>query len=113
MLSDQDVVWRDWWFFPDVLGTWVERPAVDHVGSFSQERPSLLFSKRLVLVHTVEGLSDGLDKRFDNLVLVTCVWGVPLPLEIAGKFLCDGTLYLGNVPALHHLPQVFLCFNKV
>ena len=58
VLSDQDVVRRNWWFFPDVLGTWVEGPAVDHVGSFSQERPPLFFSKRLVLAHTVEGLSD-------------------------------------------------------
>ena len=60
------------WFLPDVFGTWVEGPTVDHVGNFSQERSPLFFSERLILTYTVEGLPDRLDQRFDNPVLVTC-----------------------------------------
>ena len=113
MLSNQEIVGRNGWFIPDVLGTWIEGSAVDQVGYLSLECPPLLFSERLVLTHTVECLSNGFDKRLHNSVLMACVRGVPLPLEIAGKFLRNSTLNPGNVPVLHYLSQVFLCSNEV
>lgn len=35
VLSDQEIVERSGCFIPDVLRTWVEGPAVDHVGYLS------------------------------------------------------------------------------
>ena len=92
---------------------WVEGPTFDHVGNFSEETSPLLFSKRLFLTYTVEGLPDRLDQRLDNPVLVTCMLDVPLPHNIADKFLSKGALYLGDFPVSHYLSQVFLCPYKL
>ena len=62
VLSDQEIIGRNGWFIPDVLGTWVEGSAVDHVGYLSPECSPLLFSECLVLAHTVECLSNRFDK---------------------------------------------------
>ena len=84
--TNYDVVRGNRWFLPDVFGTWVEGPTVDHVGNFSQERSPLFFSERLILTYTVEGLPGGLNQRFDNPILVTRMWDVPLPFKITDKF---------------------------
>ena len=87
MAINQDVVRRNRWFLPDVFRIWVKGPTFDHVGNLSRETSPLLFSKRLILTYTVEGLPDRLDQRLDTPVLVTCIWDVPLPHKIADKFL--------------------------
>ena len=67
----------------------------------------------MILTYTVEGLPDRLDQRFDNPVLVTCMWDIPLPFKITDKFFLKDALYLGDLPVLHYLSQVFLRPYKV
>ena len=41
MLSDQEIVGCNGWFIPDVLGTWVEGSAVDHVSQLGMSSIAL------------------------------------------------------------------------
>ena len=59
MLPKKDVVRRDWWSFPNILGTLVERTAIDDVlRDFSKEGSPLFLCEGLILACRTQGLSN-------------------------------------------------------
>ena len=48
----------EWWGFPDIVGTGVQRSSVDHVADFGQKCSPLFLGVGLVLASGVKCLSD-------------------------------------------------------
>ena len=51
--------------------------------------------------------------RFNNTILMTGMWDVPVPLEIATELFGEDSLDSRHIPVLHNFFEITLCPNKV